>query len=335
MDGQFSAPRIRGSEAVPMKRGKLPFTRVGEFYTRHGESLHLKLVGPANGFDRKIREPTINRPGLALSGFFVYFAEKRVQVLGNAEDSYLKSLSMDEQRKRCAQLCQQHIPCIVVSRSLPVPRALTEAAADNQIAIFRTPMVTMRFINAATIALEMDFAPTKTEHGSMVDIMGIGTLIRGDSGVGKSECVLGLIERGCSLVSDDVSRFRAIEGRELVGTAPDLTRYHMEVRGLGIINVASIFGVGSIRLEKRLDLIVTLRDWHDLEEVDRIGLEQEYYEILGIRIPHITIPVRVGRDLARLVEVAALDQKLKSLGQNSAVEFNQRLLSLMQNNKEI
>jgi HPr kinase/phosphorylase len=196
-------------------------------------------------------------------------------------------------------------------------------------------MVTIRFINAATIALEMYFAPTKTAHVSMVDIMGIGTLIRGDSGVGKSECVLGLIERGYSLVSDDVSRFRAIEGRELVGTAPDLTRYHMEVRGLGIINVASIFGVGSIRLEKRLDLIVTLRDWHDLEEVDRIGLEQEYYEILGIQIPHITVPVRVGRDLARLVEVAALDQKLKSLGQNSAVEFNQRLLNLMQNNKEI
>src|SRR5258708_5168937 len=157
MDGQFSAARIRGSETIPMKRGKLPFTRVGEFYTRHGESLHLKLVGPANGFDRKIREPTINRPGLALSGFFVYFAEKRVQVLGNAEDSYLKSLSMDEQRKRCAQLCQQHIPCIVVSRSLPVPRALTEAAADNQIASFRTPMLTLRFIIAAPIALEIDF----------------------------------------------------------------------------------------------------------------------------------------------------------------------------------
>jgi HPr kinase/phosphorylase len=169
----------------------------------------------------------------------------------------------------------------------------------------------------------------------MVDMMGTGALIRGPSGVGKSECVLGLIERGYSLVSDDVTRFRAIEGRELVGTAPDLTRYHMEVRGLGIINVASIFGVGSIRLEKRLDLVVTLRDWHELEEVDRIGLEQDYYEILRIKIPHITIPVRTGRDVARLVEVAALDQKLKSLGQNSAVEFNQRLLDVMRANKEV
>ncbi len=317
-----------------MIKGKRPFIEVGEFYNRHAESLQMKLVGPANGYDRKIREPTINRPGLALSGFFVYFAGKRIQVLGNAESSYLKSLDEAEERARCFQLCAQHIPCVVVSRNLPVPRGLVEAAAEHGIALFRTPLVTMRFINAATIALEMDFAPTCIEHGSMVDIMGIGTLVRGSSGIGKSECVLGLIERNHSLVSDDVTWFRAIEGRELVGTAPDLTRYHMEVRGLGIINVASIFGVGSIRLEKRLDLVVTLVDWHELEEVDRIGLEQEYYEILGIRIPHITIPVRTGRDLARLVEVGALDQKLKSLGQNSAVEFNQRLLSLMQKNKE-
>ena len=318
-----------------MRRGKLPFIPVGEFYTRHAEALQLKLVGPALGFERKIREPTINRPGLALSGFFTYFADKRIQVLGNAEVSYLKSLPVDEQQARCLQLCQQHIPCVVVSRHLPVPKALADAAAQFEIAIFRTPMVTMRFINAATIGLEMDFAPTITEHGSMVDIMGIGALVRGASGVGKSECVLGLIERGYSLVSDDVTRFRVLDGRELVGTAPDLTRYHMEVRGLGIINVASIFGVGSIRIEKRLDLIVTLRDWQELEEVDRIGLEQEFYEILNIRIPHITIPVRTGRDLGRLVEVAALDQKLKSLGQNSAVEFNQRLLNLMQMNKEM
>jgi HPr kinase/phosphorylase len=163
----------------------------------------------------------------------------------------------------------------------------------------------------------------------------VGALVRGSSGIGKSECVLGLIERGYSLVSDDVTRFRLLDGRELVATAPDLTRYHMEVRGLGIINVASIFGVGSIRIEKRLDLVVTLKDWQELEEVDRIGLEQEYYEILGIKTPHITIPVRTGRDLSRLVEVAALDQKLKSLGQNSAVEFNQRLLNLMQTKKEM
>jgi HPr kinase/phosphorylase len=313
---------------------KHPTLTVGEFYTRHSEALQLKLLGESVGFDRRIREPTINRPGLALSGFFSYFADRRIQVLGSAELSYLKSLPEAEAQLRCQALCARHIPCLVVSRGTKPPAALLEAAEAAGVAVFRTPTVTMKFINAATLALEFDFAPTKSEYGSMMDIMGVGTLIRGSSGIGKSECVLGLIERGHSLVSDDMTRFRALEGKELVGTSPDLTRHHMEVRGLGVINVMSIFGIGSVRLEKRLDLIVTLKDWQELEEVDRIGLDQEYYEILDILIPHVTIPVRTGRDLARLVEVAALDQKLKSMGQNSAVEFNQRLLNLMQKKKE-
>jgi HPr kinase/phosphorylase len=178
--------------------------------------------------------------------------------------------------------------------------------------------------------MEVDFSPSVTEFGSMVDILGVGVLIRGQSGIGKSECVLGLIERGYSLVADDVTRVKSFEGRELVATAPELTRYHMEVRGIGIINVASIFGIGSIRIEKRVDLVVTLQDWQELEEVDRIGLDQGHYEILKLQVPHITIPVRPGRDIARLIEVAAMDQKLKGLGRNSAVEFNDKLLNLME-----
>ena len=313
---------------------KHPNVTVGEFYTRHSESLQMKLEGPQIGFDRRIREPTINRPGLALAGFYSYFAVKRVQVLGAAELAYLKSLSAHEQAVRIRTLCEQPIPCIVLARQSKPPSRLMEEAEKAGIAVFRTPMVTMRFINAATLALEFDFAPQKSEYGSMVDIMGIGTLVRGSSGIGKSECVLGLLERGHSLISDDMTRFRAVEGRELLGTSPDLTRNHMEVRGLGVINVMSIFGIGAVRLEKRLDLIVTLKDWHELEEVDRIGLDQEYFEILDILVPHVTIPVRTGRDLSQLVEVAALDQKLKSMGQNSAVEFNERLLNLMSKTKE-
>ena len=313
---------------------KHPTLTVGELYTRHSETLQMKLLGPNVGFDRRIREPTINRPGLALSGFFSYFADRRIQVLGAAESAYLKSLPEEDARTRCEALCARQIPCLVISRGMKPPTPLLEAAEAAGIAVFRTPMLTMKFINAATLALEFDFAPTKSEYGSMMDIMGVGTLIRGSSGIGKSEAVLGLIERGHSLVSDDMTRFRALEGKELVGTSPDLTRHHMEVRGLGVINIMSIFGVGSVRLEKRLDLIVTLKDWQELEEVDRIGLDQEYYEILDILIPHTTIPVRTGRDLARLVEVAALDQKLKGMGQNSAVEFNQRLLNYMQKKKE-
>src|SRR5467141_2226773 len=311
-----------------------PVVTVESFFNTHGEKLALRLEGPRVGFHRKIREPTINRPGLALSGFFSYFAEKRVQVLGAAENTYLKSLSPKLRVKRVRALCEQKIPFVVISRGAHLDDALMAVAADEEIAIFRTPMITMKFINAATIALEVDFSPTVTEFGSMVDILGVGVLIRGVSGIGKSESVLQLIERGYSLVADDVTRITSLEGRELMATAPDLTRYHMEVRGIGIINVASIFGIGSIRIEKRVDLVVTLQDWQELEEVDRIGLDQGYYEILKLQVPHISIPVRPGRDIARLIEVAAMDQKLKGLGRNSAVEFNDKLLNLMETKED-
>src|SRR6266700_2425791 len=308
----------------------VPVVTVESFYNSHAEKLQMKLDGPRVGFHRKIREPPINRTGLALSGFYTYFAEKRVQVLGAAEHSYLKSLAPRARVRRFRALCARKIPCLVVSRGFHLDPSLLAVAAEENIAVFRTPMITMNFINAATIALEVDFSPTVTEFGSMVDILGVGVLIRGASGIGKSECALGLIERGYSLVADDVTRIKSLEGRELMATAPDLTRYHMEVRGIGIINVVSIFGIGAIRTEKRLDLVVTLKDWHEMEEVDRIGLDRELYEILKIQVPHITIPVRPGRDIARLIEVAAMDQKLKALGSNAALEFNAKLLNLME-----
>ena len=308
----------------------VPVVTVESFYNSHAEKLQMKLEGPRVGFHRKIREPTINRPGLALAGFYTYFAEKRVQVFGAAEHSYLKSLSRKVRARRFRELCARKIPCVVVSRGFHVDPALLEVAAEEKIAVFRTPMITMKFINAATIALEMDFSPTVTEFGSMVDILGVGVLIRGASGIGKSETALGLIERGYSLVADDVTRITSLEGRELIATAPDLTRNHMEVRGIGIIDVAKVFGIGSIRVEKRLDLVVTLKDWQEVDEVDRIGLDREFYEILALKVPHVTIPVRPGRDMARLIEVAAMDEKLKGLGQNAAVDFNAKLLGIME-----
>ena len=308
----------------------VPSVTVDTFFNDHAKILQLKLEGNQVGFWRRIREPTINRPGLALAGFYEYFAEKRVQVLGAAEQSYLKSLSARQRQARFRALCEQKIPCIVASRGFHLAPEMLAIAEKAEVAVFRTPMITMKFINAATIALELAFSPTVTEFGSMVDILGVGVLIRGASGVGKSEAVLGLIERGYSLVADDVTRIKSVEGRELMATAPDLTRYHMEVRGIGIINVVSIFGIGAIRTEKRLDLVVTLKDWNELEEVDRIGLDRELYEILKIQVPHITIPIRPGRDIARLIEVAAMDEKLKGLGLNSALEFNDKLLGLMQ-----
>jgi HPr kinase/phosphorylase len=314
---------------VPPTPKNTPVT-VGDFYQKHAAELELELVCGEAGLDRRIGEPTVNRPGLALSGFYSYFADKRIQVIGSAELSYLQSLTNREREDRLRRFFASRMPCLVLARRAKVSPLIERLSAHADIPVFRTPMITMNFINAATIALELVFAPRQSEHGSMVDIMGIGTLIRGASGIGKSECVLSLLERGYSLVSDDITRFRSFEGKRLIGTSSELTRFHMEVRGIGIINVAAIFGISSIRPEKTLDLVVTLKDWREMEDVDRHGLHRHEYKILGISVPHVIIPVRMGRDLGRLVEVAALDQKLKSLGTNSAREFNEKLIKMME-----
>lgn len=312
-----------------MDHASLPTVTVERFYLNQAEKLQLKLVAGGAGISRKIQEGSINRPGLALAGFYKYFAYKRVQVFGGAEWQYLKSLPTEESQRRVADLLKQKIPCLVYARNVNPPKHVMELCDAAEVPVFKTKMVTMRFINAATIALEMEFAPTTTEHGSMVDILGIGVLIRGESGIGKSESVLALLERGYSLVSDDITRIRLLEGRDLIGTSSETTRFHMEIRGIGIINVPAVFGVAAVRPEKNINLVVTLMDWDKMEEVDRIGLEQQSYTILGMPLPHVTIPVRPGRDIARLIEVAALDQKLKGLGYNPAQEFNQRLIERM------
>lgn len=302
---------------------------VERFYTEHASALQLNLVAGASGLRRAIREPTVNRPGLVLSGFTRYFAHKRVQAIGNAEAFFLKSLPPEEQAKRYEMFFSHRVPCVVFSRNLSPNRLFTQAAEAARVPIFRCPMVTMKFINLATLALEMMFAPRGTEMGSMVDILGMGVIIRGESGIGKSESVLALIERGYSLVADDITKVTLVDGREIVGTSAEVTRDHMEVRGIGIINVAAMFGVKSIRHEKRVDLVVTLKAWNEVTDVDRLGMEEEFVQILGIDVPHIIIPVRPGRDLARLVEVAAFQAKLKATGYNPAKELNDRLIARM------
>lgn len=308
---------------------------VEQFYIEQSGPLQLKLLAGASGLKNLIREPTVNRPGLALAGFTKYFANKRIQVIGNAEFSFLKSLSREERIQRYQDLFTHKFPCLVFSRGLKPDRDFRRVAEEADIPIFSSPDITMKFINSATLAMEMMFAPRGSEIGSMVDILGVGVLVRGESGIGKSECILDLIERGYSLVSDDVTKVVLIDGIEVRGTSSDVTRHHMEVRGIGIINVAAMFGIKCIRLEKRIDLVVTLKSWKDVEDVDRLGLEDEHVEILGIQIPHIIIPVRSGRDLARLVEVSAFQTKLKLSGYNAAKEFNDRLIARMSREKEI
>jgi HPr kinase/phosphorylase len=309
-----------------MKREKVT---VEKFFEIEAEALQLKLLAGKAGLDRFIREPTVNRPGLVLAGFTQYFASKRIQVMGYVETSYLKTLSEDEKRKRYATMFQHKIPCVVYSRSLPPDEMLLEIAEKNGVPVFDSPLITMKFINLATLALEMLFAPKGTELGSMVDILGVGAIIRGESGIGKSECVLALIERGYSLVSDDAVRVTVIDGNQVVGTGDDLMRAYMEGRGIGIINVAAMFGVKSVRKEKRVDLVVTLKAWEDVKDINRVGIDQETVKILGVDVPHVIIPVRPGRDLARLVEVAAFQTKLRLSGHNPAEDLNNRLIAKM------
>lgn len=302
---------------------------VERFYTDHSSRLDLKLIAGAAGLKRIIREPTVNRPGLALAGHTKYFARHRVQVMGHAEVTYLKTLPREERKKRYEQLFSYKLPCVVFCRNLAPDRDCLRAAEASDIPVFKSSLITMEFINLATLALEQFFAPHACEMGSMVDIHGVGVLIRGDSGIGKSESILALIERGYSLVSDDMTKVTLVDGRDVVGTSSELTRNHMEIRGIGIVNVAAMFGAKSIRGEKRIDLVVTLKAWDEVKDIERLGMEEEFDEILGIRIPHVTIPVRPGRDLARLIEVAALHVKLRRAGHNPAKELNDRLVAQM------
>jgi len=306
-----------------------PSLTVEQFFREHAAALQMKLLTDSCDLRRIIREPTVNRPGLALSGFTRYFAYKRLQVMGHAEVFYLRESRHEEREARYAYLFAYKIPCIVFSRNLRPDKQFLTAASQTGVPVFQTPLVTMKFINLATLALESMFAPRATELGSMVDILGVGCIIRGESGIGKSEAVLALIERGYSLVADDVVRATLIDGREVQCTSAELTRDHMEVRGIGIINVAAMFGVKAIRKEKILDLIITLRQWEEVKDVDRLGMEQEFVKVLGVDIPHVTLPVRPGRDIARLIEVAAFQTKLRKSGYNAAEELNKRLLAQM------
>lgn len=314
--------------AKKYSRKRISHLTVGDFFERHGKALKLELQGSAVGFDRKILEPTVNHPGLALAGFLSYFAYKRVQVFGNSEQSYLSKCDEQERIHRFSNICERKIPCIVTSRGKELTPELLKVAHERGISVFSTPMVTMKFVNAATLLLEDDFAASTTRHGCMVDFRGVGVLIMGDSGAGKSEVAIGLLERGGALVADDMVILRKVGG-ELVASTKDFSRGFIEMRGVGIINVANIFGLGSIRPTKRLDLVVTLKPHSDLNKVDRLGVSRKTYKILDYGVTNVEIPVAPGRDTTRLVAITCLEHQLRSMGYDMAAEFNQRLLDKM------
>jgi HPr kinase/phosphorylase len=302
---------------------------VAHFYETYREKLQLELVTGHNGLHRLIREGSINRPALALTGFFKYFANKRIQVFGAAEMTYLKTLEQSQQTNILQEMVKRGIPALVLTRNYHPTHPLIVVAQEMKLPVFRTPLITMHFVNAATLSIDNEFAPSSTEHATMLDVKGIGVMIRGDSGIGKSECALALIERGHSLVADDLTCIKLRDERELVASSRPLNRGYMECRGIGIINIAEMFGVKSVRREKRIDLVVSLREWSPDVIEERTGLEENFYNILGVPMAHIEFYVRPGRDIARLVEVAALVQALKKMGHDPAKTFNDRLIAHM------
>jgi len=302
---------------------------VRDFYESFRTRLEMELVEGEEGLENRVREKSINRPALALTGYYKYFANKRVQLFGAGEMAFLRDQKEERQREIMEAMIGHRIPCVVVSRNLAPTRAMVQVCGAAGVPLLRSTLKSKDFMAEATLMLEQKFAPRTMLHGTLLDVKGIGTLIRGKSGVGKSECALALIERGHSLVADDLTYIRLVEESELAGASSELSRGYMECRGIGIINIAELFGIRSVRLEKRIDLVVTFTEWQAGVVEERTGLEENHYEILGIRVPHMEIPVRPGRDMARLVEVASMVQALKLMGHDSANEFNERLIAFM------
>lgn len=306
----------------------MPVT-VKDFFKAGQATLSLETEFGEKFLKKTIHEQALNRPGLALVGFFQHFANRRIQVIGLSELAYLRSLQPDERLKRMMDVCSKHIPCIVITRGRHAAPEIEKAALKYHVPILRSGMITSRFINAATIIMENLVAPQTRVQGTMVDIMGIGVLIEGAPGIGKSETALTLIERGHSLVADDVTVVRKDSAGVLVCSAVEITRYHMEIRGLGIVHVPSLFGVASMRREMQLDLIIHLHQWDPDIEDDRTGLAPQTREIFGVHVPCLTLPVAAGRDMAHVIEVAALNQKLKHLGHDAAKELDDKLVEIL------
>lgn len=309
---------------------------VGTFMERSGEQLGLDLVAGKGGLDRKIGEAAINRSGLALTGFFEYFANRRVQILGLAENTYLSALPEDERRLRLAAFFERKIPCVIVTRGKRVLVEICELGDRYNVPVMRTKSITKHLINAATIVLENLMAPHIKVQGTMLEILGIGVLIDGPPGIGKSDTALGLIKQGHALVSDDIVELRLDSSGSVIGAPVDVTRYHMEIRGLGIIHIPSLFGVASVLQEKRLEMVVSLCP-ADQREAEYRGGEPggQFRDILGMPIPRIVIAVTPGRDIANIVEAAALNMKLKRLGHDAEKELDEKLVALMTGSKAV
>lgn len=290
----------------------------------------FELIYGPEGFEKiEITTDDVNRPGLQLAGFFDYFEPQRLQIMGKAENAYVEQFDEAKRTDIFEKLCATGIPAVIVTRNIEVFPELIEAAKKYDVAVLRTNEFTSSVTSALVASLKVSLAPRITLHGVLVELYGEGILILGDSGVGKSETAIELVKRGHRLIADDAVEIKRVSDRTLVGCAPEIIRHFIELRGIGIVDVRRIFGMGAIKETERVDMIINLEQWVEGKMYDRLGMDNQYTDILGLRIPSLTIPVRPGRNLAVIIEVAAMNHRHKSMGYNAAKELNERMMKSM------
>jgi len=297
--------------------------------SEEAERLQLKVLSEEEGLDRRITSPRIQKPGLALAGYFAQIRAERIQVLGNTELSYLVSLPSERRTEVLEAICQISVSCFILTKSLPPPPELISTGNSYHIPILQSSLQSSIFIRQISAYMEEKLALETSIHGVLMDIYGRGVLLLGKSSIGKSECALDLIVRGHRLISDDMVNIKLLPPDVLIGSGPELIRYHMELRGLGIINIKDLFGVAAVRYRQQIELAVVMEEWKKEYEYDRLGLEESTISILGVDIPLIKMPVAPGRNMAIIIEVAARNQLLKESGYYSARHFDQKVIDVL------
>lgn len=305
---------------------------VEDLYEEYGKYLELKLLFGEEWLKRTISKPEVHRPGLSLAGYLKHFSIYRLLVFGQTEMEYLKELKSSVRIKRLKAVLDPKTPAVILTRNYKPTEEIKRICMKNKIPIFTTSFATGLLLGKLYFFLHEHFAPSITVHGTLVEVFGMGLLIQGESSVGKSEAALGLLERGHRLIADDAVKIQK-RGTQLIGSGPKLTRHMMEIRGIGIINIANLHGAVCIKPDTKIDLVVNLEEWDDDHYYDRIGLEDRFCEFLGTSLAYYVLPVKPGRDVILLLETIVLNHRLKMFGYNSAREFNIKLLETIREKK--
>ena len=313
----------------------MPVLTVGTLIEEKSKDLSLTLIAGSGGLERHITVPDTNRPGLAFAGYFEHLPYERVQIIGIAEHTYLKSLSYEKQCEMLTKIFSPpQVPCCIITRAFEPLQSMLEIFNKLNVPLISTPLSSAQLLGDLLFYLDEKLAPMERVHGVLCNVYGLGVFIRGKSGVGKSECALELVKRGHMLVSDDTVEITKRSGRILMGKSTGIVKHHMELRGVGIIDIRNMFGIANILDESKIELVINLVDWLEVKKYERLGIDEYYANILGVRVPELTIPVAPGRNLAIIVETASLNQRLKNKGCFTALEMSRKLMEHMNSQNE-